>query len=99
GIDSGEPGDVHEFLAVAIHKESIALVAAEGEPFLENQAVLIITQGAGCLLGIVLRHDLTPELASSVAHGLARDEAVGGVKITPAIVVEIDKPTAPRPPA
>src|SRR6266536_281643 len=91
GIHSGDPGDVHEFLAIAIHEQSVAFVTAEGEPLFENQTVLIVAQSAGFFLGVILRHDLTPELASSVAHGLAGDEAVGGVKIAPAVVVKIQE--------
>ncbi len=87
GINSRDTRDVHEFLALAIHEQSVAFVAAEGEPLLEDQAVLIVAQGAGFLLSIILRHDLTPELASSV------------VEITPAIVVKINEAPAPRPAA
>src|SRR5260370_26284568 len=97
GTDTWEAGDIHELLPGKIHQEAIAFVAAERKPF-ADQLALIRSQCA-LLLVASLRHDLTPKVASSVFHRLARDETVGRVNIFPTVVVKIDEAAAPRPSA
>jgi len=60
-------------------------------------ALVLIRAQRAFFLVLSLRHDLTPELASSVFHRLARDETVGRVNIFPTIVVKIDEAAAPGP--
>src|SRR5205823_1665208 len=97
GVDSRYAGDVKEFLSVAVHEQSVALIPAKGETLLEHQAALIVAQGSRFFGGVALRHDLTPKLASGIFHGLAGDEAVGRVNILPTVVIEIDKAASPSP--
>ncbi len=97
GINPGYAGDVHELSTFAIEEESVAFVATERESLLEDQPVLIVAQRAAFLLGVILRHDLTPELTSSVLHGLSGDETVGSIEIAPAVIVEVDEAAAPGP--
>src|SRR3712207_4755851 len=74
-IDAGDAGDVHELLRAQIQIERVAFVAAKGKTLAEHQLRLIDTKRALLILAIIfLRHDLTPEVASSVLHGLAGDK-------------------------
>ena len=67
GIDARNARDIQKLLAVEIQGEDVALIAAEGETFLEDEPQLLRKRGELCLVRVV-RHDVTPEQASSVLH-------------------------------
>ena len=99
GIDARDAGDVGKALTTPVEVEMIALISAEGEPLVEKQShvVILILRIAGVLITHCGRHNVAPEKASGVLHGLTADKAIGGIKILPPVVVKIDEYASPGP--
>ncbi len=73
----------------------VPLVAAEGKPRTQELSQLLEKAAGALLLPLFSRrHDVAPEEASGVLHGLSGGESVGRVEVLQAIIVEVDEPTA-----
>lgn len=99
-VQTARTGDFRPLAGAIAQRDEVSFKPAERETLFEDRThvatVIVLVPGVLCFFGG--GHNVAPEEASRIFHGLARDESVRGVEILETVIVEVEEASAKRPP-